>query len=89
MPHFRCRPFSRARALLLLLLLLRGVLVRKVRGRAAVLDRAGKLDRRLQHPRGLLRLLRALNLRECGSTSVDSCSWWAGVCVPVLDVAVV
>ena len=64
---FRRRLRGRVRALPLLSLpLLRDVFVRKVRGRTAVLDRAGDLDRRLQGLRQaheLLRRLRVLKLR--------------------------
>ena len=64
---FRRRLRGRVRALPLLSLpLLRDVFVRKVRGRTAVLDRAGDSDRRLQglrQPHELLRRLRVLKLR--------------------------
>ena len=73
-PCFRRWVFGGARAPLLLLPLLREVLVREVRGRAAVLDRAGELNRQMQglhHPRGVLGRLRVLKLRERGSTSLD------------------
>ena len=72
-------------------LLLRGVLVRESEGRgarAAVLDWDDELDRRLygiRHLRGLLQRLWVLKLRARGSTSENGQTWWAGVCVPALD----
>ena len=74
---FRCWLFG----YVLALLLLREVLVREVGGRAAVLDRAGELDRRLQGCTIHTSCCDACGYSNCASVG----TWLAGVCVPVLD----
>ena len=93
--HCRGRLLDRARARSRRAgqLVLREVLVCEVRRRVVVLDQAVLLDRRLQrlnnHPWGLLGYLRVFVLSERRSADVYGCTWWTGVCVPVLGAVLV